>query len=95
MMDQELVKLQSLVQDLATQSRIAEYTCACAVLNEDWERAKLEAKRADIFRQSFIKTTERYLNELEEALQVYYRNLEFEKPLGFFLDQSKSNLTKK
>lgn len=64
MMKQELAKMEALVQDLATQSRIAEYACACAVMSEDWERAKLEAKRADIFRQSFIKTTENYLNEL-------------------------------
>lgn len=65
-MKQELAKLQSLVQDLATQSRIAEYACACAVKSGDWARAELEANRADIFRQSFIKTTEKYLNELME-----------------------------
>lgn len=63
-MDQELVKIESLIQDLATQSRIAEYSCACAVMNEDWEKAKLEAKRADIFRQSYIKITENFLKEL-------------------------------
>ena len=63
-MIKELAKMESLVQDLATQSRIAEYACSCAVLAGDWERAKLEAKRADIFRQSFIKTTENYLNEM-------------------------------
>lgn len=63
-MDQELVKIESLIQDLATQSRIAEYSCACAVMDEDWEKAKLEAKRADIFRQSYIKTAENYLNKL-------------------------------
>lgn len=63
-MDQELVKIESLIQDLATQSRIAEYSCACAVMDEDWEKAKLEAKRADTFRQSYIKMAENFLKEL-------------------------------
>lgn len=56
----------NLIQELATNARISEYGCACAVLAEDWERAKLEAKRADIFRQSFLKVAENYLNENEE-----------------------------
>lgn len=47
MMKQELAKLQALVQDLATQSRIAEYACSCAVKSGDWARAELEANRAD------------------------------------------------
>lgn len=57
-------KLEALISDLATEVRIAEYDCACRLLRGDIEGAKLEAKRADIFRQSFIKTTENYLNEL-------------------------------
>lgn len=66
MMKQERAKIEILIQDLATQCRISEYGCACAVMNENWEQAKLEAKRADIFRQSYIKTAENYLNEIME-----------------------------
>ena len=62
-MSLEYDKMQALLQDLTTNARIAEYGCSCAVLAEDWERAKMEAKRANIFRQAFMKTAEQYLQE--------------------------------
>ena len=63
-MEQDIAKRkEDLIQELAMNARISEYGCTCAVLAEDWERAKLEAKRAEIFRKSFIKVTEDYLND--------------------------------
>lgn len=56
-------KLEALISDLATETRIAEYDCACKLLSGDIEGATREANRAKLFRDSMIKTMEKIINE--------------------------------
>lgn len=56
-------KLEALISDLATETRIAEYDCACRLLRGDIEGATREANRAKLFRDSMIKIMERILND--------------------------------
>lgn len=66
-MEQDVIKKkEDLIQELATNARISEYGCTCAVLAGDWERAMLEAERADVFRSSLIKTIENFVNSIEK-----------------------------
>ena len=66
-MEQDAIKKkEGLIQELATNARISEYGCSCAVLAGDWERARLEAERADIFRSSLIKTIENFVKSIEK-----------------------------
>lgn len=56
---------EAIIQDLATQARIEEYDCATKLHAGDVEGAKLAAKRADIFRQAFLKVTTDFLEKLD------------------------------
>lgn len=56
-------KLEALIIDLARETRIAEYDCACRLLRGDIEGATREANRAKLFRDSVIKITERIIND--------------------------------
>ena len=53
-----------LIQDLAAQARIEEYNCATKLYSGDIEGAKLAAKRANIFRQAFLKVSTDFLEKL-------------------------------
>ena len=56
-------KLEALISDLATETRIAEYDCACRLRSGDVEGATREANRAKLFRDSMIKIMERVIND--------------------------------
>lgn len=56
---------EAMIQDLATQARIEEYDCATKLHSGDIEGAKLAAKRANIFRQAFLKVSTDFLEKLD------------------------------
>lgn len=57
---------EALVQDLATQARIEEYDCATKLHAGDVEGAKLAAKRANIFRQAFLRVSKDILRKIND-----------------------------
>lgn len=66
MMDQRHANMEVVIQDLATNARISEYDCSCAVLAGDLKRAEAAAKRAKVFRDSLMKMAEQHLKTLIE-----------------------------